>query len=139
MAEHSKLPTLTFDYEYVGRGWAEARISDGVNSCSFAPSYVLNDPLGELVEAVAALLRGEQEARCRWWNEPSEARWILRREGDALRISVLYFRDFQVTVNRPQIAESGKTAEFSTVCDFWKFAAKVRLYASRFIASTEDR
>ncbi len=134
-----KLPVLIFDYSYQGQGWGEAHISDGLKSYGFAPSYVLNDPLYELTKAIAGLLCGEKETRCRWFEEPSELRWVLKRDEEELDISILSFPGFQPTINHPEIVERDREPEFSTVCDFWRFAARLRVHASRFLANEMAR
>jgi hypothetical protein len=89
--------------------------------------------------AITPLLRQDGMARCRWWNELSEDRWVLRREGDALIISILWLRYVQINDYLLERSDSHGKEGFSTMCDFWKFAAKVRLSASRFIAHEKQQ
>jgi hypothetical protein len=139
MGTDTFLPAVTFDYAYGRHSWAEAHIADDINEYWFTASYVLSDPLFDLVRAITPLLRQDGTARCRWWNEPSEDRWVLRREGDALIISILWLRYFQINDYLLERSDSHGKEGFSTMCNFWKFAAKVRLSASRFIAHEKQQ
>src|SRR6516225_808895 len=38
------LPAISFAFEYVGRGWAHASISNGAETYGMGPSYVGSDP-----------------------------------------------------------------------------------------------
>ena len=74
----------------VDHGWLEAVVnSDEHNACVTA-SYLTDAPANLLV-AVAILVEGQREARCIWQEEPGEYRWVLRREGNTIRIQILWF------------------------------------------------
>jgi hypothetical protein len=51
----------------------------------------LTDGLGDLLEGVAALVRGPEQATAtvRWMDEPGEHRWQLTRDGDGVRVRIL--------------------------------------------------
>jgi hypothetical protein len=85
-------PSVEFTYRLTGAGWAEARVSDGSFSATIPASY-LEDALGVLLEAVGAVLKGAQEARCSWEVEPGEFRWIFERARSDARLRVLAFAE----------------------------------------------
>lgn len=130
----SDVAPIGFTYHYEGHGWAGASISNDQNTHYMHPSYVPHDPLFSLLRAVVEILRYGGEASFTWFYEPSADRWSLRREGDALYLTIRWFSDGFSYPNWPN--ERGKL-HFSTTCDLWKFAAKVRLAASRLEPSGE--
>lgn len=79
-----------FDYRLVGAGWAEGRIADDDGGCTITASY-LSDALGNLLEAVVAVLQGAAESRCSWDEEPGEYRWVFACTGSELRLRILAF------------------------------------------------
>jgi hypothetical protein len=126
--EDAELAPITFRFEYRRHGWAEASISDGETTYEMVPSCVPNDPLFDLVRALVEVLRYGGQAQCDWSYEPAADRWILHRDGVTLTITIPGVRDGFTRVNWP--TERGEL-KFSTTCDLWKFAAKVRLAVSR--------
>jgi hypothetical protein len=87
---------MEFTYRLTGIGWAEARIADSTSHAVMRASY-LSDALGDLLEALGAILEGAAEARCGWDEEPVESRWIFARdEGDLLTLRI-----FAETFDRP--------------------------------------
>jgi hypothetical protein len=89
MASEQTIRTrVKFVYEYEGHGWAHASISNGADTYAMVPSYVLNDPLFELLHTVVEILRCSGDATCEWWYEPALDRWALHREGDSLCITI---------------------------------------------------
>jgi len=83
---------VDFSYRLTGKGWAEARIADDDSWAILTASY-LSDALGDLLEAIGVLLEGAPEARCSWEEEPGEYRWIFRRSGHDVHLTVLAFPD----------------------------------------------
>lgn len=109
--------------------WVDIFFSDGSTWWFFSVSSLLGDPLQALMSALVEMLRyNESEAISRWWNEPQEIRWVLRREGDSLHIRVIELPDFAST---PLASEHVTDVYFETAVNFWKFAQRVRLAASR--------
>ena len=109
--------------------WVEIFFSDSSAWWCFSVSSILGDPLQALISALVAILRyGEPVAFARWWNEPQEIRWVLRRDGDSLHIKVVELPDFART---PLANERVTDTYFETTVAFWKFAQRVRLAASR--------
>jgi hypothetical protein len=97
-------PGIDFSYRLIGSGWAEARIADETSSVEMTASY-LTDALGDLLSALAALNRGDSHSeRFSWDEEPAEHRWILRRDGDEVDLSILWFHD----IYKPQPDEAGR-------------------------------
>lgn len=121
---------LRFGYTLTSRERSEWYLSDGEHGIHLAPSHVLGDPLALLLEALAEVLLVSGEARCRWFEEPGETRWLLRRDGDHLHITILAFRHFIP----PESDELGEVL-FSRTCNLWKFTARACLFASRVAAS----
>jgi hypothetical protein len=111
---------------------------------SMEPSYVPDDPLFGLLEAVVEILRngGDNDTGCEWWYEPALDRWALHREGDRLRITIRHKRDgfpnsSIFTSSRFWSSELGML-KFTATCDLWKFAAQVRLAVSRLAPIGQD-
>lgn len=81
---------VEFVYRLTGAGWSEARLTVGAASTPLSASY-LDDALGDLVRATAALHQAQSTVRVSWAEEPGEFRWVLDRSGDQLSIRVLWF------------------------------------------------
>jgi hypothetical protein len=122
---------INFTYIYRGHGCAEASISTDTTTYGMDLSYVLGDPLLALLQALVAVLRYGGEASCEWLYEPARDRWVLRRESDHLLITITGFAVPDRLVDWSEL-------RFAARCDLWKFAAKVRLAASR-LAPAEDQ
>lgn len=97
-----------------------ATIEDREHSAQFWPSP-LSDPLRDLVRATVSLLRGAEQARVSWQDEPGEWRWLLSREADRLSIRILRFR--QTFSREPD--ERGMPV-FETACRLADFAGQVK-------------
>jgi len=127
-AETDSLSPISFTYESAGHGWARVWISDRQTTYFMDPSYVPSDPLFCLMAAVLKVLTYSDEAECTWFYEPAKDRWLLVRDGDQLHITIRRVRDrFSYPNLPPELGE----VKFSTTCDLWKFAHKVRLAVSR--------
>ena len=83
-----QLSRIRFEYQVVGAGWANARISNGILEVELMPSY-LSDALGDLIWAVVALLEGSQQQVCEWQDEPGGWRWELSRQESVLNLLIL--------------------------------------------------
>lgn len=136
MADEGAPAHIDFTFKYDGHGWATARISDGVSYYYMNPSYVPSDPLFELMHALVDVLRYRGEARCVWEYEPAQDRWILQRADDRLHITILGVWD---GFSYPSWLDSQGELRFAATCDLWKFAAKVRLAASRLPDLTREQ
>lgn len=85
---------VEFEYRLTGVGWSEASLKIHAVSTTLTASY-LDDPLGDLIAAVAALPRATSTVRASWAEEPGEFRWVLDRRGDELSVRVLWFDDLR--------------------------------------------
>lgn len=83
-------PEVEFVYRLTGTGWSEARLTIGAASTPLSASY-LDDALGDLVRATAALAQADSTVRVSWAEEPGEYRWVFDRSGDAVSVRVLWF------------------------------------------------
>jgi hypothetical protein len=135
MADEHSLAPIDFTFAYQRHGWATAHISDGVSEYAMVPSYVPTDPMFELIHALIDVLRYGGEAHCAWYYEPATDLWILRRDGDWLHVTVLRTR----AISPFPLPNARGEVEFSTTCDLWQFAAKVRLAASRLPDLTREQ
>jgi hypothetical protein len=111
---------VSFWYRLVGRGSSEASLYDGVNRAFLSATY-LSDALRDLANAVIALFGGAQRSNCSWQEEPGEYRWVFNREGEHLRINILWFED---TFSR-ELDGRGKLV-YSTECELRRFACQLR-------------
>jgi len=116
-----------FDYKLVGSGWSEARIGDENAHADLSASY-LSDALGNLLEAVAVVAEGVEEARCSFNEEPGEYRWILRRVGDDVVLTVLAFDELRG--NEP---DSRGSVVFTTRQPVLRVARKMLSEAQRLL------
>jgi hypothetical protein len=106
---------------------ADIFFSDGTEWRTWHVSNIFGDALQALMEALARLLPFEQEkAQAHWFHEPAETRWVLRRSGPALQITILSLPSFF----KPLPDEAG-IIRFQTTVDFQTFVQRVRLAASR--------
>jgi hypothetical protein len=79
------------------------------------PSYLLSDPLVDLVRAVVEVLRYGGSAGFGWDYEGGIDRWTLCREGDTLYITIRVGGAF----SREDWPDEGSTLKFATTCDLW--------------------
>lgn len=86
--------TVGFEYRLTGTGWAKAHLRVGGSSVELSASY-LNDALGDLVRAAAAIASGASQACLTWMEEPGEFRWILMVHDDhTLHLTIRWFDDW---------------------------------------------
>jgi hypothetical protein len=136
---------ISFTYKYEGHGMALASISNGAVAYDMRPSYGLGDPLFVLVRAVVQALRnGAEVTGCEWWYEPAVDRWMLRREGDSVHITIRRMRDRHPNPNldiwspaRFWLSGTGEV-RFTATGDLWTFAAHVRRAVNRLKPAEED-
>ena len=85
---------FSFSYKLSGCGWADASVSSGGSALTMTVSY-LSDALGDLARAVISLLSEHAVGKviCSWQDEPGEYRWMMLREGDAVRVQIVMFDD----------------------------------------------
>jgi hypothetical protein len=81
---------MQFTWELLGSGTAKVMLGQGEKSITIFASY-LSNALGDLLDAINALLAGNPRAVCAMQDEPGEWRWVLERSSDQLRIQILRF------------------------------------------------
>jgi hypothetical protein len=107
-------------YQLAGAGWADARITDGVNFRNMSVSY-LSDALGDMAKAALNILRGENEASFAFEDEPGEHLWLLTREANhSLRIKILWCDDTFGSERQKHRSEV-----FATECTVLDFVSQV--------------
>jgi hypothetical protein len=84
---------MEFSYRIAFIGEVEARLADECDTATVTASWVTEDTLGDLLEALVALLEGAAETRCSWEEEPGEYRWIFTRTNGQVELRVLGFAD----------------------------------------------
>ena len=72
------------------KGWAEATLSDGKKDVKIFASR-LSDGLWELIITVWKIIEVENNAICSWQEEPGNYRWLFSRDGDQLKLRILWF------------------------------------------------
>lgn len=75
----------------------------------------LTDALKDLLGALIDVTSGAEEARFYWWDEPGEYRWILRRSGDGVAVTILEFPDWWDDSGNPFPDEEGRLVFRSSV------------------------
>jgi hypothetical protein len=101
-------------------GSLEATVDAGGSSLDMVASYLSNAP-ADLTWELRALLEGAERVTCRWQEEPGEYRWVMERQGDHLRVRILWFKE---TFSR-QGDEEGETL-LEGGCDLLRFATEWR-------------
>lgn len=85
---------MRFEFDIPDGGWALAVFSAGGRRYEFAVS-ALSDAPGDLLGATVALLRGEDDARVTFMQEPGEVVAVFRRlSGDHLRLKLFHGADW---------------------------------------------
>lgn len=74
------------------KGWVKATISDEGKDLTVFAAY-LSDGLSDLIICVWKLLEGENEVFCSWQEEPGQYRWLFLREGNQIKLRILWFED----------------------------------------------
>ncbi|WP_433891506.1 hypothetical protein [Streptomyces sp. CA-111067] len=98
---------LRMSWTLEGRGWAGCILEDQYAKAELTASYITSAP-EELLAAVTRLVTGGTEARVQFEAEPTAYRWIFSREGDDVRIRVLYLRDGRDGDDRGSVVWSGR-------------------------------
>src|SRR5690242_1096852 len=107
---------LVFLLQDLHHGWWKAILADGAYEATIIASDVPSEPLLPLLWAVRLLLLGAHEARCSWWAEPGEYRWLFSRQQEQIQIHIVWFNDISGRSD-----EKGKTV-MKTECDLLTFA-----------------
>lgn len=73
-------PNVKFQYKYAGNGWGSGHICVGSNKFEFVCSYVLNNPLKDLLSTVYQIVPNlapfpRKTIDFIMWEEPTEYRW----------------------------------------------------------------
>lgn len=84
-------PKLSFFLQNLHHGWWVAVLSDGVQEATITASSIPSEPLLPLLWAVRLLLLGASEAKCSWWEEPGEYRWLFSRQAEQILIHIVWF------------------------------------------------
>lgn len=96
-----------------------ATLSDGVQEAIITASDIPSEPLLPLLWAVRLLLLGTNDARCSWWEEPGEYRWLFARQNEKISIRILWFK-----VIADWSDEQGETI-LQMECDLLPFAKRL--------------
>ncbi|MFF9471512.1 hypothetical protein ACF1E9_02590 [Streptomyces roseolus] len=102
---------LQFSWELGGAGWATCRIAEG-NAEHRAHVGYCTDALADLLYAVTGLYGGTTDQRASFDLEPVEMRWLLRRQGADVSITVFEFPDGATSWGSPD--ETGGTLAWSS-------------------------
>ena len=121
LRKENKMPSsvLRFSWTLTGKGWIETSLSDNMNHLTLTTSY-LSDSVTDLLWIVLSLLKGAEEGRCVWQQEPGEYRWLFSRQDEKIEIRILRFQE---TFSR-QSDEQGECLLVLT-CSLLKFATKI--------------
>jgi hypothetical protein len=117
-------------FTYLQHRGAIATLEGGTGAVEVIASS-LSDGLGDLVRSTAALVRGPEQATAtvQWVDEPGERRWLLEREGESLRVRLLWFSE---AFSRRR-DEDGRP-EFVKDCRVAEFAGQVKSQFERLLA-----
>lgn len=113
-------PTLVFTLQDLHHGWWKAVLGDGVQEATLIASYTPSHPLLSLLTVVRSLLLGTtKEAKCSWWEEPGEYRWLFSLQNEQVQIHIVWFDGYSW-----QSDEQGKTI-LKIECNLLKFAKRL--------------
>ncbi|WP_175407503.1 hypothetical protein [Streptomyces sp. TRM64462] len=87
---------LEFSWGLSGSGWATCHIADGASEHKSFVSYCTN-ALADVLHGVAALYGPGTIHRFSFDLEPAEVRWVLRRQGPNVDISIYRFPDMSAS------------------------------------------
>lgn len=110
---------FSFSLQKLGRQDWTATLSDGVQEATITASSIPEKPLLPLLWAARLLLLGASAARCSWWEEPGEYRWLFMRRDEQFLIHIVWFKDIAGWSD-----EKGKTI-LRTECDLLAFAKRL--------------
>jgi hypothetical protein len=89
----SKPMGVSVEYNLTGRGWAECIVEIDQHQVRITASY-LSNALDDLLDAVAAIVQGANEATASFTEEPGEYRWRFKRIlQDRLSIQIIWFSE----------------------------------------------
>lgn len=91
---------LQFSWPLSGSGWATWLIKDGSSERKDVVSY-LTDALADLLHGVAGLYGPLPVQRFSFDLEPAEVRWVLRRRGSEVDVSIYRFPDMSASFDVP--------------------------------------
>lgn len=85
---------VKFRYKYSGNGWGSGHLCVGSNKFEFVCSYVLNDPLEDLLSAVYQIIPNlapfpRRKIDFIMWEEPTEYKWefhVINEKNVAINI-----------------------------------------------------
>lgn len=78
-------------YRLSGTGWADCTVCVDGRKADVSASY-LSDALGDMARATVAMLKGADETKFSFTEEPGEFRWILRTTGQGrVCVRILWF------------------------------------------------
>jgi hypothetical protein len=106
---------------------AEVLFSDGEQCWYDEPSNLRGDALSHLLTAISALVAfPDAPAAARWWEEPGEIRWVVRRAQDQLTITILAFADYD-----PHASDAAGELRLQTTVSFWAFVRRLLMAADQ--------
>lgn len=84
---------ISLQYNLIGIGWSECIVEIDDQKAHLTASY-LSNALADLLDAVAALVRGADEATASFTEEPGEYRWrLIRVSQERLFVRILWLDD----------------------------------------------
>jgi hypothetical protein len=120
-----RLSGFSFRLGQVEAGWVAAVVQSDRYWAQLQASY-LSDAIANLLGAVGDLTGNATTARCSWFVEPGEYRWIFTRYDDQVHVRILGFRDGE----RPERDDAGTFVFETTVA--------LRVLASDLVRSVES-
>lgn len=86
--------SIYVQYNLIGNGWSECIVEIDDRQAYLTASY-LSDALANLLDAVATVVRGAEEATASFAEEPGEYQWQFKRlSHDRLYVRILCFADW---------------------------------------------
>ncbi len=100
-------------------GWTHIKLDSGNCSYQFFPSDVPIDSINELVKAMIEILRGNNQSKVYWNDEPVEHNFIFTVENEVCDFKVY---EVVVSINGKNLEErfSFKGTKYEVLQPFWK-------------------
>ncbi|MCC7037934.1 MAG: hypothetical protein IT560_11595 [Alphaproteobacteria bacterium] len=119
---------MNIDYKLTGLGWAECAIEINRTQCTTTASY-LSDCLKYFIDATCSILKGNDESRFSFDEEPGEYRWILHSLSEnTVKITIIAFAELW-----GEMADSDGTVIFQAETSKHSFATELKAALDRLL------
>lgn len=112
--------TLRVSLESPQHGFMSLRLSSGQESFVAVVSHTPYDSLRDLVEALSAVLAGDDDVIVKWNGEPEEFDFKLAARGDSVRLDVIRYPDHRRLPETSDVIFSFRGSKLNMCRPFWR-------------------